>query len=346
MDFQDLELAKAADVIARDLLVLKPGEDCVIVADSEADRRVVEATARAGHTLGADITIVWYKAPPEFGEKAVIPRSAAAAMSNTDVVIEFGGMPVLYSKTWEQFMATGKVRYLCLAGMDVGMAVRTIANVDFPLAMQLGDKLAELTRKAREMRITTPAGMDLNQKLDPNRPVDHDSGKAETPGAYFLGGQISWVPVEEETHGTMIFDGSVGPPLDIGILSAPIELTIEAGCITGIKGDRQAKAWEKWMASWDDPNMYKISHGCYGANPGAKLTGNMLEDERLFGSVEFGFGYQPALWGGWGGHGNPAKSHTDGLCLNPSVWLDGEQIEDDGKYIHPELVEICQALGK
>ncbi|GAH18616.1 unnamed protein product, partial [marine sediment metagenome] len=40
MEFQDLELAKAADIIARDLLCLKSGEDCVIVADSESDRRV------------------------------------------------------------------------------------------------------------------------------------------------------------------------------------------------------------------------------------------------------------------------------------------------------------------
>ena len=345
MDFQDLELAKAADTITRDLLCLKPGEDCVIVADSEADRRVVEATARAAHALGTDLTVVWYAAPPDIGEKAKIPRSAAAAMANTDVVIEFGAKPVLYSETWKQFMAAG-VRYLCLAGMDVGMAVRTIANMDFPLAMELGDKLAELTRKAHEMRITTPAGMDLVQKLDPNRPVDHDSGKAETPGAYFLGGQISWIPVEEETHGTIIFDGSAGPPFELGILSSPIELKIEGGRIVEIKGGRDAKIFEKWMASWDDPNMYKISHGCYGANPGAKLTGNMLEDERVFGCVEFGFGFQPSEWGGWGGRGNPAKSHTDGVCLNASVWLDGVQIEHEGKYIHPVLAKICKALGK
>lgn len=343
MEFQDLELAKAADIIARDLLCLKPGEDCVIVADSESDRRVIEATARATHALGADTTIVWYAAPPDVGEKAKIPRSATAAMANTDVVVEFCKKYLLYSESWKQFMAAG-VRYLCLPGMDVGMAVRTIANVDFPLAVQLGDKLAELTQKAHEMRITTPAGMDLIQKLDPvNRLAEHDSGKAETPGAFFLGGQISWVPVEDKTHGTIVFDGSLWPPVELGILSSPIELTIEEGRITAIKGGREAKIFEKWMASWEDPHMYNISHGCYGANPGAKLTGNILEDERVFGCVEFGLGYQPS---DWGGRGSPAKAHTDGICLNASVWLDGEQIEDEGTYVHPELAELCEALGK
>jgi len=345
MEFQDLELAKAANIIARDLLSLKPGEDCVIVADSEADRRMVEATARVAHALGVDVTVIWYAAPPDVGEKAKIPRSATAAMANTDVVLEFSRKYLLYSESWKQFMAAG-VRYLCLPGMDVGMAVRTIANVDFPLAVELGDKLAELTRKAREMRITTPAGMDLVQKLDPNRPVDHDSGKADTPGAYFLGGQISWVPVEEETEGTIIFDGSVWPPDELGLLSSPIELKIEAGRVVEIQGGREAKKFEKWMESWEDPLMYNISHGCYGANPGAKLTGNILEDERVFGCVEFGLGFQPPEWGGWGGRGSPAKAHTDGICLNASVWLDGAQIEHEGKYVHPELAEICNALGK
>lgn len=345
MEFQDWELAKAADTITRELLALKPGEDIVIVADSEADRRVVEATARAAHALGSDVTVVWYASPPDVGEKAVIPRSATAAMANTDVVLTFCRKYLLYSESWKQFMAAG-VRYLALAGMDVGMAVRTIANVDFPLAIALGDKLAELTRKAREMRITTPGGMDLYQKLDPKRPVDHDSGVAQKPGAYFLGGQISWIPVEEETEGTMVFDGSVWPPDELGLLSSPIELAIEGGRIVEIRGGRDAKVFEKWMASWDDPHMYNISHGCYGANPGAKLTGNILEDERVFGCVEFGLGFAPPEWGGWGGRGSPAKAHTDGICLNASVWLDGEQIEHEGKYIHPELAEICEKLGK
>ncbi len=342
MDFQDLELAKAADIIMRDLLSLKTGEDCVIVADTESDHRVVEATARAGHTLGADITVIWYAAPPDVGEKAKIPRSATAALANTDVVLEFCRKYLLYSESWKQFMTAG-VRYLCLPGMDTGMAVRTIANVDFPLAVELGDKLAELTRKAHEMRITTPTGMDLFQPLDPNRPVDHDSGKADKPGAYFLGGQISWIPVEDKTKGTIIFDGSVWPPDELGLLASPIKLKIEEGRVVEIKGGREAKIFEKWMASWEDPNMYNISHGCYGANPGAKLTGNILEDERVFGCVEFGLGFQDPAWGG---RGSPAKSHTDGICLNASVWLDGVQIEQEGKYVHPELVEICKALGK
>ena len=36
----------------------------------------------------------------------------------------------------------------------------------------------------------------------------------------------------------------------------------------------------------------------------------------------------------------------DGICLNASVWVDGEQILERGRSVHPELAEFARALGK
>ena len=40
-----------------------------------------------------------------------------------------------------------------------------------------------------------------------------------------------------------------------------------------------------------------------------------------------------------------APSHTDGIVTNPSVWADEVQLEDEGVYMHPRLVELCQQMG-
>ncbi|WP_406015974.1 hypothetical protein OG520_36500 [Streptomyces sp. NBC_00984] len=40
-----------------------------------------------------------------------------------------------------------------------------------------------------------------------------------------------------------------------------------------------------------------------------------------------------------------AAAHTDGSVLGPSICLDGVAIEENGRYVHPELVEICRELG-
>jgi hypothetical protein len=42
-------------------------------------------------------------------------------------------------------------------------------------------------------------------------------------------------------------------------------------------------------------------------------------------------------------YGSPA--HADRLVFNPSVWLDDLQIEENGRYIHPELVHFCRRMG-
>ena len=60
-----------------------------------------------------------------------------------------------------------------------------------------------------------------------------------------------------------------------------------------------------------------------------------MEDERVWGATEWGIGYvsdidAPPC-------GQDAVSHTDGICLNSSVWLDGVQIMDQGEIVLPEL---------
>ena len=79
-----------------------------------------------------------------------------------------------------------------------------------------------------------------------------------------------------------------------------------------------------------------MDHACYGFNPGVvRPSGRILEDERIFGCMQFGIGATE--------YGSPA--HSDGVVLNPSVWLDEMQIEEDGRYTHPALVELCRQMG-
>jgi leucyl aminopeptidase (aminopeptidase T) len=89
--------------------------------------------------------------------------------------------------------------------------------------------------------------------------------------------------------------------------------------------------------------MYHAAHVCYGFNPGARLSGLCTEDERVWGSTEWGFGYQGPFFKG---KGINAVSHVDGICLNSSVWLDGQQIMDQGRLVQPKLAELAAKLGK
>jgi len=70
--------------------------------------------------------------------------------------------------------------------------------------------------------------------------------------------------------------------------------------------------------------MLKMAHVCFGFNPNAKLSGFILEDERIWGCTEWGLGnVGPMLVPPDGIDG---ATHSDGICLDSSVWLDDKQI--------------------
>ncbi len=338
-----MELELAAFKLVKDVMKVKKNEEVVITIDTGGDWQVAEAIARASSVLGAKPLVAWYQMPPGVGKASdpYIPLNALKALlSNADVWIELNKSWLLYSTPYEEALKKGKVRYMCLVGMDAEMAVRTIGKVDVKLLYEFQRKLAEITRRAKHMRITSPAGMDVEFENDPQRPIFVE-GEVSGPGEYMLFGQVDWAPIEDSINGIIVFDGSVWPPQELGLLKNPIKLYVKEGTVVKIEGGPEAKIFESWLKSFKDPNMFKIAHISYGCNPGARLTGNILEDERVWGAVEWGLGFQSA---GFKGKVGPAASHTDGICLSPTVWADGEKIIEDGEFVHPELIDLAKKL--
>jgi len=116
-------------------------------------------------------------------------RGLTALLSNVDVWVEFNKAWLLYSTPYERALSKGKVRYLCLVGMDSDMMVRTIGRVNVTLLYEFQRKLAEVTKRARRMKVTTPSGTDMEFENDPERPVLVE-GEVTGPGEYMLFGQV------------------------------------------------------------------------------------------------------------------------------------------------------------
>lgn len=334
------ELARGARKLVEEVMLTKPGEQVVITADTSSDWRVVEATAQAAFAAGATPTVVWYESRPD----AVMepPGPVAGAIRHADVWIEYAVAYLLHTEAYKRSLEQG-CRYICLTGMDVDMMVRTIAQVDYPGVIALSHVLGGLIAQADHIRVTSPAGTDLVARMG-GRKIRYSGKLADTPGEpIMLGGQISWAPLEETIEGTIVFDGAVWPPKELGLLHSPIRLTLEKGRVTGVEGGTEAKMLERWFASIGNPNIYRLAHYSLGFNPGVMYcTGRIVEDERVFGCIEFGIGSQGKHLGG---PGWDAGGHTDGIVLNPSIYLDGEAMEEEGRYVRPEVVAACRELG-
>ncbi|UCB45244.1 MAG: leucyl aminopeptidase [Spirochaetota bacterium] len=342
----ELELGKAGYIVAFEMCRVKKGESVIITVDSVMDLKPVMEVAKAAEAAGGKVMVAYHSTPKGYGKVAdpQLPESLKVAIPAADVWVEFNNQWLLYSSAWIEAMNNGRTRYLFLGGLDPERITRCIAMLDMELQEKFQNKVVELTHKAKKMRITTSAGTDIAFENVPERPITNEL-RADVPGPHFLVGQIGWAPKEESINGVIVFDGSFsgGGEADLGILAHPIELIIKKGRIEEIKGQDEAKVMQNWLKRIGDQNMYNLAHVCYGFNPGAILTGLCTEDERVWGSTEWGNGYQGPMF-----HGSlpEAVSHADGICLNSTVSLDETLLLEEGKVVHPELVDIAKAMGK
>lgn len=342
----DYEMIRAAQTIVRDLALVKPGERVAITGDTLADPRVLDAVAGQVFAAQAKPLVLRYATPHGVGKAADpdIPYEAiGSAIGNCDVWLEFGYNWILYSSAQEIALSINKnLRHVCMTGMDASMMSRLVGDVDFPLLAQFQEKVTAMTKAAKHVRMSNPSGTELEFDNDHECPFYNEMGIADKPGSAYLSGQICWFPINSSLNGTLVFDGSISP--SNGIVKTPVVLTIENGYIKQVSGGQDAETFRKWVESFNDPLMYRMAHVCYGFHPNAKLCGNCVEDERIWGSTEWGLGYLPVADAP--PEGINAASHSDGIVLNSSVWLDGVQVLDEGKVVHPDLIEMAQRLAK
>ncbi|HIZ07868.1 MAG TPA: aminopeptidase [Candidatus Eubacterium avistercoris] len=338
----NVTLEQSAEKLVREIFDVKPGETVVLTADDDSDMNVVQAVKNSAKAAGALAMVISVPTPGGVGKAAdpELPVEAlSAALLQADVWIEFNHQWLLYSTPFERVEAQNKkIRYMCLVDFTPELMIRTIGKVETQQLRVFMQAITERTASAKTMRVTTPAGCDVSFEIDPGHYTACDCGNATVPGIHMLTGQINVVPKFGTIQGTIVFDGSVTPPFGRKT-DEPVRLTVENSRIVKVEGGKDAAEFENYLKSFDDEGMFKMAHIAYGFNPGAILTGNIVEDERVWGATEWGIGYvspfdAPPC-------GQDAKSHCDGICLDSSVWLDGVQIMEEGKIVDPELKKLA-----
>ncbi|MCE5236649.1 MAG: aminopeptidase [Clostridiaceae bacterium] len=334
----EYELQNAADKLIREMFAVKRGEVVVITGDTCSNREVADAMAASAYSAGAKPVVIWTATPEGVGKSAdpMLPVEVLSnALSAADVWIEINRQWLLYSTPFERAMANnGKLRYMCLVEMNADLMIRTIGKVDCTALRAFMLRVTELTKNAKRMRITTPAGTDVDFDIDPGHYCQCDCGDASVPGMHMLTGQINVVPRFGSINGTIVYDGCITPPFGRVPLQ-PVRMEVRKSRIEKISGGQEAAEFDAYLRSFDDEGMLKLAHVAYGFNPGAKLTGNIVEDERVWGATEWGIGYVSRLDAP--PHGQDAKSHCDGICLASSVWLDERRIMENGVVCDDEL---------
>ena len=110
-------------------------------------------------------------------------------------------------------------------------------------------------------------------------------------------------------------------------MEKPITIKIEKGYAVSIEGGEQAKQLEEMMKKVG-LDAFAVGEFGMGTNYKAKLTGSILEDEKVFGTIHIAFGNNVTMGGNIKIH-----SHLDGLVKKPTIYFDDEMVMDKGKLV-------------
>jgi len=203
------------------------------------------------------------------------------------------------------------VRIGHMPGITEEMMLNSV-NVDFDGMKTTADKLIETLANAMQLYITTDAGTDILLGVAGRKfigDIEINPGKMGNIPC----GEIYCAPLETEANGIIVFDASIG---DIGLLKQPLKVYVTNGRIT--KFESNDKELEKRIAELTDVDdeARVIGELGIGVNPGARITGNMLEDEKSLGTSHIAFGNNAGFVGGGK---NNSKIHRDYLFYRPTI---------------------------
>ena len=122
-------------------------------------------------------------------------------------------------------------------------------------------------------------------------------------------------------------------------LRSQIDFTIENDFVTAIKGDGlDAELFRDYMAAWDDPQAYGLSHVGWGMNPGARWVSGALYDKGDMQAVEFRAFAGNFLWSTGANQyaGRFTEGHFDLPMRRCTIALDGVDVVTNG-VLHPDL---------
>ena len=123
--------------------------------------------------------------------------------------------------------------------------------------------------------------------------------------------------------GTLVIDGSLA---GIGLVDEPVELVVEGGHLTSARGGQGMAFMDLLTVHGEDATT--IAELGVGTNEKAILTGEVLEDEKIGGTIHIAFGSSAGIGGTV-----QVPVHLDCVVMKPTLELDGEEIVRNGELL-------------
>ncbi|MFA5647819.1 MAG: aminopeptidase [Bacteroidales bacterium] len=321
---ENSELRNSSIIALRDCMGLKPNETLLIVTD-EVKSEIGQALHEVGKTLCKESMLVEIKSREINGQEP--PEAVAQLMKMVDVVVCPTVKSLTHTDARRNAVKEG-VRVGTMPGITIDAMARCL-SADYDKIISLTDFIAEKMEGISTIRVVTEKGTDVTMPVK-DRMVIRSKGVLREKGesGNLPSGEVYLAPWEDKTNGKLVIDGSMA---SVGMIKTPIVIDIVDGYAKTITGGEEAQRLTEILDK-SGPDARAVAEFGIGTNYKAKLTGLILEDEKVFGTIHIAFGNNLTMGGRIS-----VSSHLDGLVTEPDVYFDDELIMKKGKMLGFEI---------
>jgi leucyl aminopeptidase (aminopeptidase T) len=310
------ELGPAVSTVVRRCLAVAEGEQVVVVVDP-ATRAIGDALREESAAAGADAVLMIMDERSNHGAEP--PASVAGALAACDVFLAPTTKSLSHTVARKRASDAG-ARGATMPGVTEDMLARVMA-VDFETMAARSKAVAALLDAGTRAHVTCPRGTDLQLAIDGRAGIS-DDGDLTARGAF---GNL---PCGEGFIAPAFGEGTVVAVslAQLGLSEEPARLTVAEGRLVAADDGLGPEFIELLLAHGEaGTNLAELG---VGTNDRARLTGNVLEDEKILGTVHVAFGASAGI----GGRVS-VPIHLDVVVVDASLEIDGRRVLDHGRYV-------------
>lgn len=318
---------------------VKPGEKVLFLSDTPtaedwfSDEAFIQdftlrtLMVRRAHRIAQEEfpgnTVDLYLYPSCGGHGVEPPADVAQKMLGYDVIIIINTWSLSHTTARSAACAKG-ARIASCANLELDMLLPdSVIDADYYRIAAKTKHIAQLVTEASQVHIVTKEGTDLSFSVD-GRNGQEDNGFYTVPGSWgnLPGGEAYAVPKEGTANGVLVLPAGWAYDLD-----QDMTFRIQDGAITEIHGGGKiGEQLRVFLLSPDSPvSRRNVAELGIGTNHRAKKPDNVLECEKIDGTVHIGFGDNSHM-------GGLVESdyHDDMVLPKPDLYLDCKLVMKDG----------------
>jgi len=333
-------LAAFASVLSR--CGLRAGDTVAVLSESQSRPVLAELARLAASNAGARVFSIELPTVFESGPPVRSTGASTALQQLAPVVSALAQSTLVVDCTVEGLMHAPELPAILKGGARVVYvsnehpeALARLVPDDF-IEPLVKDHIKRL-RSAGTMRVTSPAGTDLNISLA-GAACGGNWGYTTKPGTltHWPGGLALAFPAAHSVNGTLVLaSGDVNLTFK-RYVERPVTLHVEDDYVTRIEGEGvDAELMRSYIAAWGDRESYAVSHVGYGLNSQARWDSMALYDKRDFNGTELRAFAGNFLFSTGANEvaGRFTRGHFDLPLRNCTVSLDGKAVIEAGRVL-------------